>query len=461
MAITTDKWKFEIANDNMSAKLLVTPPENGEHITTEDVTAYLHSKGIVYGILYSEIEKITSGAVFYKDVVVAKGRDIIEGENGHYEFMFSTGQIKHPTIRSDGSVDYQSMSVIQSVRPGDVLAVYHPAVSGSHGMDIRGRELRCKPAKDQPEIRGSGFEVSFDGKTYTATVEGRVEYDNFKLFIRDMYELRGDLNLVNGRIDFRGDVVIYGNVRTGTYIRATKSVTIEGAVEGATIIAEGDIVLKKGMQGGGKAKIICGGNLYANFIEFTEVKAKGNVEANIILNSRVSAGKNIIIKGRRGTVIGEIASAIGVLETTMVGNDSEVKTVCCAGISAEHNNRYHLLLEKAESAKKSIAKTKFEIEQIRDVRLSSDPKEVKDAKISRLTRHLKRDERLLEHVMQELDEEKEVVNLGMEAKVLVHEKVNVGTVVRIDNLEYIPKAPFNNVEFYRPTGSSAIEVRQL
>ena len=461
MPVATDKWKCNISDDSMTASLLITPPKKDEYITPEDVAVYLRQKGVNTGLLYSEIEKMISGGIYYKDVVVAKGREVVESVNGNYEFMFNVGEIKHPTIRSDGSVDYQSMSVIQSVRPGDVLAIYHPAVPGSHGMDVKGRELRCKPAKDQPEIRGSGFEVSFDGKTYTSTLEGRVEYDNFKLHIRDMYELRGDLNLVNGRIDFRGDVVVHGNVRTGTFIRATKSVTIDGSVEGATIIAEGDILLKKGMQGGGKAKIICGGNLYANFIEFTEVKAKGNVEANIILNSKITAGRNIIVKGKRGAVIGGYSGAIGILETTITGNDSELRTICTAGISEEHDNRYHLLFEKADSAKKAIEKTKFEIEQIRDVRLSSDPKEVKDAKISRLTRRLKRDERLLEHVQKELSEEEEIMNLGMEAKVMVHEKVNVGTVIRIDNKEYIPKSSLNSVEFYRPSGGSEVEVRSI
>lgn len=461
MPVATDKWKCNISNDNMTATLLVTPPEKDEYITAEDVAVYLRQKGITSGLLYSEIEKLISSATYYKDVVVAKGKDVIEGVNGYYEFMFTTGEIKHPTIRSDGSVDYQSMSVVQSVSPGDTLAVYHPAVPGSHGMDIKGRELRCKPAKDQPEIRGSGFEVSFDGKTYKSTLEGRVEYENFKMHIRDVYELRGDLNLVNGRIDFRGDVVVHGNVRTGTYIRATKSVTIDGSVEGATIIAEGDVVLKKGMQGGGKARIVCGGNVYANFIEFTDVKAKGNVEANIILNSTINAGKDIIVKGKKGAVIGGNSYAIGTMDTTHVGNVSELKTKCAVGISPEHDARYHLLLEKEKSARAAIDKTKFEIGQIRDVRLSSDPKEVKEAKISRLDRRRKRDERLLEHIEKELEQVKEDLKLGGQARVLVHEKVYPGTVICVDDKEYIVKSQMMGVEFSRPEGSSDIEVKNI
>ncbi len=461
MAVGTDKWRCKIADDCMSATVFITEPKAEEHITVEDVTLYLRANGVLSGIVYSEIEKAIKEKIYYKDIVVAKGKPLIETVPGHYEFLFSIGEIKHPTIRSDGSVDYQSMSVIQSVSPGDLLAVYHPAVPGSSGLDVKNREIRCKPAKELPVIKGSGFDVSFDGNSYTANMEGRVEYDNFKLHVRDLYELRKDLDLVIGRIDFRGDVVVHGNVRTGTFIRATKSVTVDGSVEAATIIAEGDIVLKKGMQGGGKAKLISGGNIYANFIEFTEAKAKGNIEANIILNSTVSAGKSVLVKGQKGAIIGGINYSVGQMSTAQVGNRAEAKTIVASGISDDYDKRHHLLSEKAESARESIKKTKFEIEQIRDVRLTNDPKEVKDAKISQMTRRLKRDERLLEHVENELKEIEDTMSVGTEAAILVEDTVNPGVTVRIDNKELVIRNSMNHVKFYRPEGSSEIEVKTL
>ncbi|MBO4889360.1 MAG: DUF342 domain-containing protein [Lachnospiraceae bacterium] len=461
MAVDTTKWKCSISDDCMSATVLMTEPKADERITTEDVAMFLRANGVTAGFVYSEIEKAVNEKTYYKDVVVARGKSMVETVPGTYEFLFNMGEIKHPTIRSDGSVDYQSMSVIQSVSPGDVLAVYHPAVQGSNGLDVKNREIRCKPAKELPAIKGSGFDVSFDGNTYTANMEGRVEYDNFKLHVRDLYELRGDLDLVTGRIDFRGDVIVHGNVRTGTFIRATKSVTVDGSVEAATIMAEGDIVLKKGMQGGGRAKLISGANIYANFIEFTDVKAKGNVEANIILNSKISAGKSVVVKGKRGAIIGGINYSVGHMSTAQAGNNAEIKTVVASGISDEYDKRHHLLSGKAESARDSIKKTKFEIEKIRDVRLTNDPKEVKEAKISQLTRRLKRDERLLEHVEKELKEIEDTMSVGGEAAVIVEDTVHPGVTVMIDNKELSIKNTMTHVRFYRPEGSSEIEVKTL
>ena len=461
MAVITDGWRCHIADDSMSATIFVTAPMEGEVITVEDVTHFLRTNGVLSGLVYSEIEKLIQNKLYLKDVVVATGKPMIESQPGRYEFMFSMGEIKHPTIRSDGSVDYQSMSVIQSVSPGDVLAIYHPAVPGSSGLDVKNREIRCKPAKELPAIKGSGFEVSFDGNTYKSTMEGRVEYDNFKMHVRDLYELRKDLDLVTGRIDFRGDVVVHGAVRSGTFIRATKSVTVDGAVEGATIIAEGDIVLKKGMQGGGKARLVSGANIYANFIEFTEVKAKGNVEANIILNSVISAGKSILVKGKRGAVIGGTNYCVGGMSAACIGNKAELRTTVASGISEDYDKRRHLLTSKADSARDSIVKTKHEIEQIRDVRLTSEPKDVKDARISLLTRRLKRDERLLEHVEKELGEIEDTMSVGMEAEICVEDTVFPGVTVRIDDKEMKLKNYMQHVRFFRPEGSSEIEVKTL
>ena len=131
MPVATDKWRCLISDDAMTASVFVTQPGEGESITVEDVTLFLRANGVLYGLVYSEIEKLIKDRIYLKDVVVAKGRSLIETQNGYYEFLFSMGEIKHPAIRSDGSVDYQSMSVIPSVVPGDVLAIYHPSIPGS------------------------------------------------------------------------------------------------------------------------------------------------------------------------------------------------------------------------------------------------------------------------------------------------------------------------------------------
>lgn len=464
MDTSDSKWHLTIADDNSSARMLMEPPGEGGIYSAQEVIAFLRKNGVTHGIQYSEVESMIDNKVYYKEVVVARAKEPIDGVDGQYEFFFDMGQIKSPAIRSDGTVDYQSMNIIHSVQVDEVLAVYHPAVAGTHGYDIKGREKRAKVAKELPEIKGSGFASNENRDktvTYKATLEGRVEYDNYKLFIRDVYEQRGDLDLLTGRIDFLGDVIIHGSVRAGTVIKASKSITIEGNVEAAVIIAGGDIVLKKGMQGGKRAKLSAGGDIYAYFLEYTEVNAKGSVEANIILNCRVNAGKSITVKGKRGYIVGGTYNAASIIYSTNIGNKAEVKTITSVGISEDKVMRNHLLTTKYESVKKSLADSKRSIDALNDSRIGNDPVEVRNAKIGQIKRRVVRDERLLSHIEKELEEIRVSMDAGRNARVAADGTAFAGLVVRIDEKEMILDRAYEHIEFYRPGIGEEIAVRNV
>lgn len=445
----------------MSATLYLTPPPAGESYTVEDVADHLRHNGIGYGIIFSALEDMVRSGTYYKDVVVAKGTEAVHGINGYYEFFFEQDakKHKHPLIRSDGSVDYQSMNVVESVRKGDKLATYHPAVEGSHGMDVTGREFRAHPAKDLPTLHGQGFETSYDGLTYTAAIEGKVEYDNYKLFVRDVYEFKGDLDQIVGRIDFRGDVIVHGNVCSGTMIRASKSITVEGSVEAASLVADGDVVLKKGMHGGNKAKIVCGGSVYANFIEFTEVEAKGNVEANIIMNCKISAGRDVVVSGKRGAIVGGKVYCVGCMSTTLLGNTVGIRTIAAAGSNEEMERRDHLLRVKSESTKESLAKTMMQIQNFKTNVAVSESEDVRRAKLNQLERQKARDERLLAHVEKELEKISETMLIANGAKIAVTNTAFASCLIRIDDQEVELKSDEKNVEFFREPMTEGISRR--
>lgn len=464
MEISEGKWRISIADDNLSAKLLLEAPEEGGIYSPQEILAFLRKSGVTHGLIYSEVEDMVQKHIYYKEVVVARGRDPIDGVDGYYDFFFDMGQIKSPAIRSDGTVDYQSMNIVHSVNKDELLAVYHPPVAGTHGYDIKGRERRAKVAKPLPELKGSGFSFSTDRDgtvTYKATIEGRVEYNNFKLFVRDIYEHKGDLDLLTGRVDFLGDVVIHGSVRAGTVIKASKSITVEGNVEAAVIIAGGDIVLKKGMQGGKKAKLSSGGDIYAYFLEYTDVTAKGSVEANIILNCNVTAGKSIVVKGKRGAIVGGSYNAPSLISATNMGNQAEVRTIAAVGISEEKDLRNHLLMTKLEATKRGLGDSKKKLEGINDSRVGEDTPEVRRAKAAQIQRHIKRDERLIEHLEKEIEEIRQSLELARGAKVVAEGNAFKGLVIRIDNKEKVLDESCQSVEFYRPGVRDEIEIRTV
>lgn len=451
MENTPSLFKCVIAEDNMSATLTLDPPCEGTTYVVDDVLVRIHSNGINGGIIHSEVERMVKDQIYNEAVVIARGREPVDGVDGYYDFYFDVGGKKSPTIRPDGSVDYQSMNIVQSVQKGDILAMYHSSVPGVHGYDVKGRELRCKPGKEQKPLTGDGFELCDDGVTYRAVTEGRVEYNDSKLYIRDIYEIRGDLDLLTGRVDFRGDVVIHGNVRSGTFIRASKSITIEGNVEAATLIAEGDIVLKKGMQGGSKAKIVCGGDLYAYFLEYTDVAVKGSIEANIILNCKVSAGKDINVKGKKGLVVGGRYEAAKSLNSTNLGNPAEVRTICNIGLKEETVQKNHKLMTKYEETQKELKSLRQSLEAKAEPGFDYEP----------IKKRIKRNELLCEELSREIEEIRQIMEYSQRATVTASGNVYPGVIIRIDEREMAIERNSTSVKFVRSGSRDEIEMLSL
>jgi len=457
----SEKCKVTIAPDSMSATLILDIPSDGIAYSIEELSDFLKNKGVYSGIIYSRLESMAQDNIYLKDVVVAEGSYPVEGQSGYFDIFFDNEKKKKPTIRSDGSVDYQSMSAIENVRAGDKLMQYHPAVPGTQGVDVRGRSLRCNPIKELPALRGTGFTYDEDTGIYSAQFDGRIEYSNNNLYVRDVYEFKGDVDFVVGRIDFRGDVVIHGNVLTDTYIRAGKTITVEGSVEGATLIAEGDIILRKGLQGDKKANVKSGGSVYANFIEFATVEAKENVEANIIMNSTVTAGKDIIVSGKRGTVVGGNNYAIGIINSTNIGNMAGHKTIMASGTTKELTERKTVLELKHRNAKNSMKVIEAEILKIQDVRIPNERKEVREAKLSQLNRRKKRDERMIRHIDDELNEINEKIAIASHSKIMATNNVFSGSKIIINGIEKDITSNMKNTEFLINEETGEIEFRNI
>ena len=66
---------------------------------------------------------------------------------------------------------------------------------------------------------------------------------------------------------------------------ATGAAAEAGYTTPAQIFAGGDIILQKGIQGGGKGRVSARGNIFSDFIEYADIEAGMDVYANSIINS--------------------------------------------------------------------------------------------------------------------------------------------------------------------------------
>ena len=358
--ITGKEISIEIAEDNMSASLWLADPGD-EKYSVPEVIGALRQHKVVAGIKTQLIMDMVNNARFEQSVVVAEGVELIETQEGYYEFKFETEERREPAIREDGTVDYGSMGRLQNVKAGDVIAIYHQAIPGKKGYNVLGQEKNPKPVRELAPLRGKSIERNDETGEYKATLSGKISYNGGNIEILNVHEINDDVTLIMGKVEFYGDLIINGNVEAGVTIRAGRNVTISGTVSAAFIYAGGDIILQKGIQGGGKGIVSARGNVFSDFIEYATVKAREDIYANSIINSEISTEGSVIVSGKYGSIIGGHTHGLRGITSNAAGNYSEIKTYLHAGAKEEDYYKYSNIVKEEKATQDELNKLGEEI----------------------------------------------------------------------------------------------------
>lgn len=374
LAIEENGSYVRLDKDNMKAYLYVMPPDEGkDNYTKEELIEFLEQKGVVTGYHHSNLAAIIKKRVYQREILAAKGQKVIPSKDGYYEYMFNPEQYRAPEVRADGSVDYASMNTLENVKEGDVVAIYHHRQDGQDGYDVKGNTLSAGKAKELPQLHGKVTRSPENPDVYLAARDGKIEIKNGQIDIEAVHEINGDVTLITGRIECVGDVLIHGSVESGVLIRAGRNIEIRGAAEAVSLVAGGDVILCHGIQGANKAKILAEGNVFADFIEQTDVEASGSVQANVIMNAKISSNEHVILTGRKGAIIGGYTHAKKGIKATEIGNAAEVRTIVHAGCTKEFYRQTQEFKKKSTELSRQIKEISEEIDGLR--------KRVKDPKV--------------------------------------------------------------------------------
>ena len=370
-ALTKNEPQVRVSHDNMQAYLYLPDPVL-ETYEESDIREALQKSGVVHGIQEDKIPQIIERKMYNREVLIAQGDTPRDGVNGYYEYKFDVNFSKKPKVRPDGSVDYWSIKMVEIVTEGQEIAVYHKLIPGKDGMTVKGRPVLAKRGRDLVPLRGKGFERSEDGLSYVSQMDGKIEMNNERITILPVYEVSGDVDLSIGNIDFRGDVIIHGGICSGVSVKATGTITVDGVVEGAKIEAGKDIVLRSGVMGASRAVITTRGNISAKFFEYTRVHANGSIQADVFLNCQVSCGENIILDGKKASIVGGEVGAIQGIVVHTLGSDGEVRTQVRIGNDSSVRRRIGVLRNKIEVEKANLQKIEDGLKILKD--LKNDPR---------------------------------------------------------------------------------------
>ena len=452
--VNDNRIAVTISEDEMEAYVRVMPPLDGESYKESDLMQAVSQAGVVYGTKKETIAAIVSGKKYDENICIAQGKKPIDGVNGYYEFFFETQKRTAPKVLKDGSVDYSAYSDISMAKEGDKLAMYHPAVASVDGVTVRGTGVVAKPGRELAKLKGRNLAVSPDG-IYTAGIDGLISYDadDNRLNVTDMLVIEGDVSVNTGDVRFIGDIYVKGNILTGMTVKSEKGgITVDGYVEGATLVAKKDIVLKNGMQGNGRGKVACSGTVSGKFFEQTVVDAQGSVNANSIMNCDISSGEDVIVSGRLGVIVGGHVSAIRRVEATMIGNMAEAPTKIWAGIAGDLFSMLSQIEKQIHEAEAEVAKLTQGIAKADAIlEKEQEPEKLemfRKRKMEIVRAKVERDARIIE-----LQKKKEELLINMEkanaAKVIIQKNIFPGCSITINGVSAVVTETYRHVEYFR------------
>lgn len=323
-----------VSADRMSAYLTIIPPRGGRPVRREDAMAALAQAGVRFGIDEAAVTRAVDGGQC-RDAQVARGLEAVDGRDAIIEYKFEADRDGgHPVVLADGRVDFYNLGLIQNVNKGQVLAVKHNSVQGTDGCTVLGEVLPARPGKDVPLPVGKNIEVLDDGLTMVAGVSGQVALQNNKINVHPVYEVKGDVDLSTGNIQFVGSVVIRGGVNSGFSVKAEGDIEVRGYVDCGDLEAGGSIVVRSGIQGRGKGSIRAGGDVSAKFIENANVVAgKAVLAGEAIMHSQVSAGERVAVNGKKGLLVGGVIRAGDEVSAKVIGSALATPTEIEVGVN--------------------------------------------------------------------------------------------------------------------------------
>lgn len=311
------------------------PSSKGQVMSREEIVNTLVHSGIKCGVVEKNIDAFLTEREYCTEIVLAEAILPVQGKSAKINYHFKTEGFGKPKMNDDGSVDFHQLDMINKVNTGDILATLEPVDYGKPGIDIFGSVIR--PAKVVAKIlkHGNNIHLSEDKTIMYSDVSGHVILVDERVSVSNTYEVPADVSVASGDINYDGNVLVKGNVVTGFTVQAKGDIIVEGVVEGGTLISEGQIILKRGIQGMGKGRLISKGNITARFIQNCEAISGGDITTDAIMHSNVTAKGEILVSGKKSMITGGVVKASKGITAKVIGSSMCTQTIVCIGIDDE------------------------------------------------------------------------------------------------------------------------------
>ncbi len=242
----------------------IVKKEHPPLFTEQEILEILKSKGVIYGYCKENI-KICLSPEGAKEVLVARGDQVVPSENDIVEVLFKQSNTHDFELDDSGNVDFKSIGNISSVKKGDILCKRVLGKEGIPGKNVFGQVIAPKNRKEKDIVPKEGCEL-MDENTIVASMDGKPQVKGNYYSVHNIHKVMGDVDIKTGNIHFIGDVIVYGDVKEGMNIEAGNSILINSNVYRAVLKAGSDICIKGNVI---SSSILAGSN-YVDLLKYTD-----------------------------------------------------------------------------------------------------------------------------------------------------------------------------------------------
>ena len=343
-----------VTRDKMEASLEIILPPKCKPLHMETVLEKINASGIVFGLDQDAIKKAYDSPG--NSVVIATGQQAIHGTNAQIKYHVTVADKARPQELEDGSVDFKKMNLFTTVQQDDLLAEKILATPGVPGTDVLGHPVIAKPGKDLMLPVGKNVKV-VDTNTIRAEIAGQLMIVNNKVNVLPIIEIKEDVDVSTGNIEFIGNVTVRGSVMPGFSVKADGNVEIFGSVSGGTVEGK-NVVIKMGIQGMHRGYVKAKENVVAKFIENATVHAGVEIlVSDVVMHSRITAGKKVQVEGRRGLIVGGNIMAGEEIRAKVVGTQMSTSTELEVGVNPTIREEYQHIRREIKKVEVNLEQT--------------------------------------------------------------------------------------------------------
>lgn len=314
-----------VNEDYTESKIILHKPYKGqENLSENQIWKMLLKRGITYGVKKEFIIRLAEKPVYEKTFKMALGKRPSKGKDGNAIFYFKTEFNPAPKRNEDGTVDYKELEYVQNVKKGELLCELIPPEKGEDGITLDGKTAEGLYGDNACVEPGNNTVISPDGAKIYAACDGSPHFHKGKVEVRKTLMLK-TVDTSTGNIEFAGNIRIDGDVEGAFMVKATGDIIVDGIVDGK-LYAGGNILLKKGVKGGGKSYLESDKDIRAEFLENAFVLCKGSISADSVLNSEITCWNNLSVIGRNGKIIGGKIAVGGRVIADEIGNEANTST---------------------------------------------------------------------------------------------------------------------------------------